>query len=79
MLVLAALLPWVVVIGIPAYLIARWLIRRSRKQKREQGRRLDQNQRQSLGSQEMGVVDRHAGADEAEAEAPDGSDERPGS
>ena len=78
-LVLAALLPWVVVIGVPAYLIARWLIRRSRKQKREQGRRLDQNQRQSLGSQEMGVVDRHAGADEAEAEAPDGSDERPGS
>ncbi|SLM97992.1 putative lipoprotein [Brevibacterium yomogidense] len=28
-IVLAALLPWVVVIGIPAYLITRWLIRRS--------------------------------------------------
>lgn len=33
-IVLAALLPWVVVIGIPAYLITRWLIRRSGRRSR---------------------------------------------
>src|SRR5699024_3349409 len=37
-LVLAALLPWVVVIGIPGFFITRWLIRRNRKRKAAQVR-----------------------------------------
>ncbi|WP_019157613.1 DUF4349 domain-containing protein [Brevibacterium senegalense] len=37
-LVLAALLPWVIVVGVPGWFIARWLIRRNRSRKAAQGR-----------------------------------------
>lgn len=77
-LVLAALLPWVLVIGIPAYLITRWLIRRSRKRKLEQWQGLGQRWSQSQDSQGAGAEDRRAGADEAVADEPHSTDERPG-
>ena len=77
-LVLAALLPWVLVIGTPAYLITRWLIRRSRKRKLEQWQGLGQRWSQSQDSQGAGVEDRRAGADEAVADEPHSTDERPG-
>ena len=62
-LVLAALLPWVVVIGIPAFFITRWLIRRNRKRK---------------AAQVQGQSERPAGdADEVE-EGTESTGERPG-
>lgn len=71
-LVLAALLPWVVVIGIPAYLITRWLIRRNRQ------RKLGRVQGQGKTTHGQVDVERHAHDEDAVAEAPDQAGERPG-
>ena len=68
-LVLAALLPWVIVIGIPGWFIARWLIRRNRKRKLGQGERPSQGQGQT--SHGSGDVELDASADDAVADEPD--------
>jgi hypothetical protein len=81
-LVLAALLPWVIVIGIPAFFLTRWLIRRNRKRKPGRSERPSQAQsqaRQGQTSHGSGDVERDASADGSAAEAPDPVDEGPGS
>ena len=68
-LVLAALLPWVIVIGVPGWFIARRLIRRNRKRKLGRNERPSQGQGQT--SHGSGDVELDASADDAVAEEPD--------